>query len=114
MPGEWPDEVTQIRRLPTAGADRVLVADADGMRRAWLRNAPAGHYGVEEVDTGRAALERLAHNPPRVVIVGPELNDVSGGVLLEHASRHQLLAPLIGRPVAFLLGDNSDAVARVD
>src|SRR5688500_8871227 len=114
MPGEWPDEVTQIRALPFMGAHRVLVADTAAQRRSYLRHALAGHYGVDEVDTGRAALERLKANPPRVLIVGPELTDVTGGVLLNHAARHHLLAPEIGRPVTFLIADTANGGAAVD
>jgi membrane fusion protein (multidrug efflux system) len=114
MPGEWPDEVTQIRALPFMGAHRVLVADTDPLRRAWLRDALGGHYGVEEVDTGKAAFERLQTSRPRVLVVGPRVGDMPGGVLLAHAAKHRLLAPNVGRPATFLIADTADAGAAVD
>jgi membrane fusion protein (multidrug efflux system) len=114
MSGEWPEEVTQIRALPFMGAHRVLVADTDLLRRTWLRNALAGHYGVEEVDTGKAAFERLQTSRPRVLIVGPRIGDMPGGVLLGHAAKHKLLAPQLGRPATFLIADTADGGAAVD
>ena len=117
MPGEW-DEVTQIRKPAfvdaASNAPRILVADTDHYRKGWLRHVLAGHFGLEEVDSGRAALEHLSTRPPRLMIVGPQLADVSGGVLLAHASRHGLLSPQSGGPITFLIGDSPAACAQVD
>ena len=109
---QW-EEVTSIRALPYVGAERVLVADGDAASRAWLRSSLAGHFTVEEVDSSRTALERLTSNPPRVLVVGRHLTDVSGGVLLTHAARHGVVggdAPI----VVFLIGPSPDEVAQVD
>lgn len=112
--GEWDAEATQIRAFPFVGADRILVADADLFRRAWLRNAVGGQYGVEEVDNARAALERLTGDPPRILVVGSDLADISGGVLLAHAARHGLVGAHRGGPVVFLLADTPEGAAQVD
>src|SRR5262245_48715046 len=106
--GEWDAEATQIRAFPFVGADRILVADADLYRRNWLRHAVGGAFGVEEVDNARAALERLTGDPPRIFVVGTDLIDISGGVLLAHAARHGLLGAHRGGPIVFLLADSAE------
>jgi biotin carboxyl carrier protein/CheY-like chemotaxis protein len=112
--GEWDAEATQIRAFPFVGADRILVADSDLFRRAWLRNAVSGAFGIEEVDNARAALERLTGDPPRILVVGSDLADISGGVLLAHAARHGLIGSHRGGPVVFLLADSPETSAQVD
>ena len=89
--GDFTDEATVIRALPFVGGDRILVADSDMYRKTWLRNAVSGMFGLEEVDNARDALDRLTGDPPRVFVVGSDLVDVSGGVLLAHAARYGLL-----------------------
>src|SRR5262249_6975921 len=111
---EWVEEPTQIRALPFVGADRVLVADVDPQTRVWLRDILVGHFGVEEVEGGRAALERLASQPPRVFVVGNQLGDVSGAVLLTHAARHGLLNAHNGGPVTFVIADRTGETPDVD
>ncbi|HEU0036515.1 MAG TPA: HlyD family efflux transporter periplasmic adaptor subunit [Kofleriaceae bacterium] len=114
MMSDWGDESTQIRALPFVGADRILVADGDLATRTWLREILAGHFVVEEVESGRHALERLATEPPRVLMVGAQLTDVSGAVLLTHAARHGLLSSHSGGPVTFALSDHTGASPEVD
>lgn len=112
--GEWDVEATQIRAFPFVGADRILVADADLFRRAWLKNAVGELFGIEEVDNARAALERLTGDPPRILVVGSDLADISGGVLLAHAARHGLVGAHRGGPTVFLLADSPETAAQVD
>src|SRR5215471_20214411 len=103
MPGEWDEGVTQIRAPSFVETNRILVADGDPRIRAWLRGTLAGHFAVDEVDTGRTALERLTRDPPRVIVVGSYLSDVSGSVLLTHAARHALLTPNRDGAVPFVV-----------
>ena len=114
MPGEWDEGVTHVRAPSYVEATQILVADADPRRRAWLREIIAGHFAVEEVDTGRVALERLSKAPPRVIIVGPFLTDCAGAALLEHAASHGLLSPQAGGPVVFSMSDGTDAGPPLD
>jgi membrane fusion protein (multidrug efflux system) len=111
---EWGEESTQIRALPFVGADRILVADTDMLTRTWLRDILVGHFGLEEVDSARQALERLSTEPPRIFIVGNQLADVSGTVLLTHAARHGLLSAHTGGPVTFTIADLSGQAPQVD
>ncbi len=111
---DWGEESTQIRALPFVGADRVLIADGDMMTRTWLREILGGVFGLEEVDNGRHALERLATEPPQVLIVGNQLLDVSGTVLLTHAARHGLLNAHTGGPVTFTVADLAGQAPVVD
>jgi multidrug efflux pump subunit AcrA (membrane-fusion protein) len=113
--GEWDaGEATQIRAFPFVGADRILVADSDLYRRNWLRHTVGGTFGIEEVDNARAALERLTGDPPKILVVGSDLVDISGGVLLTHAARHGLVGAHKGGPVVFLLADTPETAADVD
>ncbi len=114
MNSDWGEESTQIRALPFVGADRILIADGDMMTRTWLREILAEQFGLEEVDNGRNALERLATEPPRVLIVGNQLLDVSGAVLLTHAARHGLLNAHTGGPVTFTVADLGNQSPVVD
>ncbi len=114
MPGEWDEGVTQIRAPSFVETNRILVADGDPRIRAWLRGTLAGHFGVDEVDTGRTALERLTRDPPRVLVVGSYLSDVSGSVLLTHAARHALLAPNRDGAVAFVVSENANDAFEID
>jgi multidrug efflux pump subunit AcrA (membrane-fusion protein) len=100
------------------GADQLLLADADPDARIWLRGVVAGRYGLDEVDTGAAALERLAAGDARIVIVGRRLADMAGEELLA------LAAPYLGSerrppaspvaPVTFLLADRTGETPEVD
>ena len=111
---EWDaNEATQIRAFPFVGGDRILIADADLFRRNWLRHAVGGLFGIEEVDNARSALERLTGDPPKILVVGSELIDISGGVLLAHAARHGLVGPHRG-PVVFLLADSPETAPQID
>lgn len=110
MSGEG--EITQVRARAATAIDRVLIADIDPECRRWLREAVAGSFGLDEVDSGRAAIERIAAHEPRIVVVGRALTDMSGGALLEAA------APWLGDradPIStFLVTDESGATAEVD
>jgi membrane fusion protein (multidrug efflux system) len=113
--GEWDaGEATQIRAFPFVGADRILVADADLYRRNWFRHVVSGTFGIEEVDNARATLERLTGDPPRILVVGSDLTDISGGVLLAHAARYGLVGAHRGGPVVFLLADSPETAPQVD
>jgi biotin carboxyl carrier protein/CheY-like chemotaxis protein len=115
MPGEWDEGVTQMRAPSFVDANRILVADVDPRSRAWLRDVLAGHFAVDEVDNGRTALERLTKDPPRALVVGGYLNDVSGAVLLTHAARHGLLAPAnANAPVAFVVSEDQATPFEID
>jgi membrane fusion protein (multidrug efflux system) len=110
--GEW-DEITQIRARPMTGSDQILLADADPAMRSWLREAVAGQFGLDEVDSGAVALEWIASGVPRLVVVGRRLTDMSGGELIERAS--QWLAGERDAPIStFLLADPSGEAAEVD
>jgi membrane fusion protein (multidrug efflux system) len=117
MPGEWDEGVTQMRAPSFVDANRILVADVDPRSRAWLRDVLAGHFTVDEVENGRTALEHLTKDPPRVLVVGGYLSDVSGAVLLTHAARHGLLAPQSqnpNAPVPFVVSENQATPFEVD
>ncbi|HEX3765731.1 MAG TPA: HlyD family efflux transporter periplasmic adaptor subunit [Kofleriaceae bacterium] len=105
------DEITQLR-APGVGGDQLLLADGDPDARQWLRGVVAGRYGLDEVDTGAAALERIAAGASRIVIVGRRLADMDGEELLARA------APYLGAehrtPVTFLLADPAGETPEVD
>ncbi|HEY0192499.1 MAG TPA: HlyD family efflux transporter periplasmic adaptor subunit, partial [Kofleriaceae bacterium] len=93
-------------------ADQVLLAEADVDARVWLRTAVAGRFGLDEVDTGEAALERIAAGAARIVIVGRRLLDMPGEELVARAAAW--LVPERRTPVTFLLADDSGEVAPID
>jgi hypothetical protein len=108
------DEITQVR-APVVGGDQLLLADADPAARTWLRHVVAGRYWVDEVDTGAAALERIAAGDTRIVIVGRWLTDMPGEELLARAAPY--LAPEAAErrtPVTFLLADRAGETPEVD
>ena len=94
------------------GADQILLADGDLEARVWLRSIVAGQFGLEEVETGEAALERIAAGTARIVIVGRRLTDMSGDELLARAAGW--LLPTRRTPVTFLLADPAGETAQVD
>lgn len=94
------------------GGDQLLLADGDPAARQWLRGVVAGRYGLDEVDTGAAALERLAAGATRIVIVGRRLADMDGEELLARAAPY--LAAERRTPVTFLLADLAGETPDVD
>jgi multidrug efflux pump subunit AcrA (membrane-fusion protein) len=106
------DEITQLRARIAFEADQVLLADADPDARVWLRTAIAGRFGLDEVDTGEAALERIAAGAARIVIVGSQLTDMTGEELLARAA--PWLVPERRGPVTLLLAAPSGETAAVD
>lgn len=100
-------------RAPGVGSrDQLLLADADPDARLWLRGVVAGRYGLDEVDTGAAALERIAAGATRIVIVGRRLADMDGEELLARAAPY--LAAERKTPVTFLLADPAGETPDVD
>ena len=101
-----------MRAPGVGGGDQLLLADSDPAARVWLRGVVAGRYGLDVVDTGAAALERLAAGATRIVIVGRHLADMDGEELLIRA------APYLGAehrtPVTFLLADPAGETPDVD
>src|ERR1041384_1485742 len=69
------EDPTQVTARVMLGADQVLLAEADLDARVWLRTVLAGRFALEEVDTGEAALERIAGGGARIVIIGRRLLD---------------------------------------
>jgi biotin carboxyl carrier protein len=110
LPGER-DEITQLRARIVLGADQILLADADLDARLWLRTIVAGRFGLDEVDSGAAALDRIAAGAARIVIVGRRLTDMPGAELIGRAADQ--LAERRGQ-VLFLLADPSGETADVD
>jgi biotin carboxyl carrier protein len=105
------EEITQVRARLVLGADQILLAEADLEARVWLRHIVAGQFGLDEVDTGEAALARIAAGTARIVIVGRRLADMPGEDLLARAAQ----IPVVDRrPVTFLLADPSGETAPVD
>jgi hypothetical protein len=90
----------------------ILIADADAEARSWLRTVVGGRYGVDEVDTGAAALERIAAGGTRVLIVGRRLADTTGAALLERATA--TFSPDDRMPVTFLLVGPDGATPQID
>jgi CheY-like chemotaxis protein len=107
-----PDEITQVRVPGVGGGDQLLLADGDPDARQWLRGVVAGRYGLDEVDTGAAALERIAAGASRIVIVGRRLADMDGEELLARAAPY--LAAERKTPVTFLLADLAGETPDVD
>ena len=110
MAYEW-DEITQVRARIELGADQILLADADPAARLWLRTAVAGQFGLDEVETGEAALERIAGGA-RIVVVGRRLTDMTGELLLEQATGAHV--PDRRQPVTFLLADPAGETPPID
>lgn len=110
---EWDDTATQIRGFAFDGADRILIADGNRQRADWLRWALGDDVRVESSDNSRRVFERLTADPPRILVVGTELADLSGAVLLAHAARYNLVGPHHG-PTVFLLADTPLDAAVVD
>jgi multidrug efflux pump subunit AcrA (membrane-fusion protein)/CheY-like chemotaxis protein len=106
------DEITQVRAPGVGGGDQLLLADGDPAARQWLRGVVAGRYGLDEVDTGAAALERIAAGATRIVIVGRRLADMDGEELLARAAPY--LAAEHRTPVTFLLADPAGETPDVD
>ncbi|MBX3162382.1 MAG: hypothetical protein KF773_40835, partial [Deltaproteobacteria bacterium] len=105
-------EITKIRARSPDPGDRVLLAEGDAGARRWLREAIGGRFGVDEVDRGDVALELLTTGAPRLVVVGTQLADMTGGDLLARAAAR--LGDR-GAPIStFLLADAGGAVADVD
>ena len=52
------------------GADPILLADADPDARLWLRSIVGGQFGVDEVETGDAALHRIAAGQRKIFTAG--------------------------------------------
>jgi multidrug efflux pump subunit AcrA (membrane-fusion protein) len=107
-----PERVTQTRARVVLGADQILLAEADLDARVWLRTIVAGQFGLDEVDTGEAALDRIAAGTARIVIIGRWLTDMSGEELLARAARW--LVPDRRTPVTFLLADPTGETPQVD
>jgi len=105
------EEITQVRAR-VLGADPILLADADPEARVWLRQVVAGKFGLDEVDTGEAALPRLAAGTARIVIIGRWLRDMRGEELIARAA--QWLVPERRPPMTFLLADGRGETAEVD
>ena len=110
MPGEWAEEATQVRGT-ALDADHVLLAEADPAARHWMRAQLAGGFWLEEVDSGRVALQRIASGEPRVVIIGRLLEDMTGEQMIEQIS-DQLLQGR-ARPPILLLADAGGVFARI-
>jgi CheY-like chemotaxis protein len=106
------DKITQVRAPGVGGGDQLLLADGDPDARQWLRGVVAGRYGLDEVDTGAAALERIAAGASRIVIVGRRLTDMDGEELLARAAPY--LAAEHRTPVTFLLADPAGETPDVD
>lgn len=111
MPKER-DDITHVRARVKPGADQILLADGDPDARVWLRSIVAGQFGLDEVDTGEAALERIAAGAARIVIIGRRLTDMPGEELIERAA--QSLVPEHRTPVTFLLADPTGETPPVD
>jgi CheY-like chemotaxis protein len=106
------DEITHVRARVMLGADQILLADGDLDARVWLRSIVAGQFGLDEVDTGAAALERLADDTARIAIIGRRLADMPGEELLARAAAS--LGPERRTPVVFLLADPTGETPEVD
>jgi biotin carboxyl carrier protein/CheY-like chemotaxis protein len=106
------EEPTQVAARVMLGADQVLLAEADLDARVWLRTVLAGRFALDEVDTGEAALERIAAGGARIVIIGRHLHDMPGEELAARAAAW--LVPARRTPVTFLLADAHGEVAPVD
>lgn len=111
--GEWDDGATQIRGFAFGGLNRVLLADNSRQRGLWLKAVLGDDITVEQCETSRSVFERLTADPPQVLVVGPELADVSGAVLLAHAARYQVIGRHVG-PTIFLLADHPNQAPAVD
>ncbi|HEY1554176.1 MAG TPA: HlyD family efflux transporter periplasmic adaptor subunit [Kofleriaceae bacterium] len=111
MPGEWAEEATQVRGT-ALDADHVLLAEADPAARHWLRSQLAGGFWLEEVESGRAALQHIARGEPRVVIVGRLLDDMTGEQLIEAITDELLQGH--PRPPLLLVADAGGTFAKVD
>ncbi|HEX2690160.1 MAG TPA: HlyD family efflux transporter periplasmic adaptor subunit [Kofleriaceae bacterium] len=106
------DEITHVRARVVLEADQILLADGDPDARVWLRAIVAGQFGLDEVDTGEAAAERIAAGAARIVIIGRRLADMAGEELLARAA--SWLVPERRTPVTFLLADPTGETAEVD
>jgi len=106
------DDITHVRARVVLGADQILCADGDLEARVWLRSIVAGQFGLDEVDTGEAALERIAAGTARIVIIGRRLADMTGEELLARAAGW--LVPERRIPVTFLLADPTGETPEVD
>jgi biotin carboxyl carrier protein/CheY-like chemotaxis protein len=95
--------------MPGAGADRILVADADPRARRWLRELVGEAHALAEVEGAGAALERLAAAPPRILVVGGRLADGTGAELLARAAAEGLVGGPGGPAVLALAGEDGAA-----
>ena len=112
---EWDeDDSTQIiQGFEFEGGDRILIADGSPLVGDWLRGALGGDVRVERSDNSRRVFERLTADPPRILVVGTQLLDVSGSVMLAHAARYNIVGPHHG-PTVFLIGASNVDMPQVD
>lgn len=66
----------------TESGPRILVVDTSAENVAWLREALGDRFEIEALASGAAAKEALASDADRLLIVGAELEDMSGAQLL--------------------------------
>lgn len=106
-------EIARLSPPPlVAGADVVLLADGDPRARIWLRGVAAGRFVLDEVSTGVAALDRIAAGGARLVIIGAQLEDMTGEALVARAA--QWLHGDPRGPVVFLLANADGHCFDVD
>jgi len=80
----------------------ILVVDEDERLASVLRGVVAHEgFGVVNVSNGKAALDRLRamHEPPRLIILEPDIPGISGAALLEALARD---TRFVGIPVVLL------------
>ncbi|HEX3760933.1 MAG TPA: HlyD family efflux transporter periplasmic adaptor subunit [Kofleriaceae bacterium] len=92
-------------------AEPILVADADREARSWLRTIVGDRFGLDEVDTGDAALARIAAGGARILVVGRQLTDTTGEALLERTAAFVSDRRM---PVTFLLAGADGATPAID
>lgn len=72
---------------PSAGTI-LIVEDDDDLRRLFRTALTIAGYSVEEASDGAAALYRIHHNPPDLVILDLSLPTVSGFIVHQEIAAH--------------------------
>jgi two-component system response regulator TctD len=73
----------------------LLVEDNRVLRTSLTRGLGEDGFHVESVETGQAAIDRLAHRDIEAVILDLGLPDIEGTVVLDFIRSHDLMAPVL-------------------
>jgi PAS domain S-box-containing protein len=100
----------ELPPMTSGGGRRILIVDDEAeIRDALAEILVAAGYGVDGVDSGRAALERMAAEVYDVILTDLRMPDLDGRALYEEIERRW---PGNGARVVFVTGDTLTTASR--